>query len=717
MYKSFKEQNRQSLDSSFNTPFGRPNTHKSSPAVPSEPLPKTIMETSLGLRDIQNPEMSGWATKMSHKKLMTDHRKYCLFHDHCLLWGMTPKDPTIGGCFNFLESKSNINSNMVDGETIRFLLSDRERLFKFGSSTKDWFSRIMKSIRIRETRGNIFDNGKLLFSSAAKIYGLEGSKWMDQGVASIRLLQHAQDQFVDTAIFCDNKTDNKHHHFLCRNKIVAKGKNAWILHCCYNMQKNFKVEVLALRFFSNADSEHFKEAFDNSFPRPGQSYVPDLPESKLHNHEAFEEKVPIDNLMVEPTNSMASSELSKRFSEISDNSIVTASARRKSQIDSDAEFARQLQNAEMQSVGQGGGAMYPSDDEDSLFYQQAYVPPKPIEQPVVEVAAELPQFQLEGKQDMSPSKFEAEGKRRWLIPDINEEVKHILTELAGVTEIIETQFIDPLDDITIHVLPQTLTKDLTSAELDSMIYVRMRELVVKAGGSPDMVPEYIPPAQTTLEFAPGKFGLSFSKAGRIESVVPNSQAEKLGVQKGWHIVQVNSSVFSILKFRKLDTTQNNVLTFNTEGVPRIPVAAQPAQTVHVPPVSVVTKKAPVIQSIIPPVPPSSSISYGGVQVVEPEEVIQPAMPPPAPVQSQPKAPSPSLSFDMKPLQSWDVLDVQDWLTSLKLDRYHQSFENMGVDGDMLESISDTFLTMNLNVNPIHVKKIKRSLETIKAASM
>lgn len=35
-------------------------------------------------------------------------------------------------------------------------------------------------------QGNCFEKGKLLFSSAAKIYGLQGNNWMDRGVVSIR---------------------------------------------------------------------------------------------------------------------------------------------------------------------------------------------------------------------------------------------------------------------------------------------------------------------------------------------------------------------------------------------------------------------------------------------------------------------------------------------------------------------------------------------------
>ena len=61
-------------------------------------------------------------------------------------------------------------------------------------------------------------------------------------------------------------------------------------------------------------------------------------------------------------------------------------------------------------------------------------------------------------------------------------------------------FIDPLEDITVNVLPRTLTEDLTSAQLDSMVYDRLRSLTVSAGGPADMVPEYVKPPSVNLYF-------------------------------------------------------------------------------------------------------------------------------------------------------------------------------------------------------------------------
>jgi len=736
MYKTFKEQKRDDLDSSFNSPFVRPNTHDSKPAVPlSSPSKNTqsIMDGTLGLRDIRHPELQGWAVKLSHKKLMTDHKKWCLFHDHCLLWGLNSKDADIGGCFNFLELKSNINCSMIDHETLRFHLSDRERLFKFGNTTKDWHSRILKSIMIRDTQGNCFEKGKLLFSSAAKIYGLQGNNWMDRGVVSIRLIQHVKDQFADTAIFCDNKSDNAHSHYLVRNKIVAKGKNAWIMHCCYNMKNQFRVEVVALRFFSKADSEHFKEAFDTSFPRPGHQLVPELPDSKLHNHSAFDEPdQPIDAdvqfdfpLNADPNNvyvpdnvikQLPHSLSDKRFSDISDSSIITAkvNARKLEQISSDADLARQLQAMEIQSAGGGADKKpYESDDEDSLFYQPAFKQPQPSEIPVVDSAPELPKYQAEGVQEVSPSKFAAEGSRRWLITDVKEEVKHILTDLSAVSEIIETHFIDPLEDITVNVLPRTLTEDLTSAQLDSMVYDRLRSLTVSAGGPADMVPEYVKPPSKIISFGPGKLGITFNKKGKVSSVGLASQAHVLGVKEGWIISEVNGKTFSVSKFRQVDTTKPNNITFVTGPAGSAPAAAD------VPPASSAQIARPAASSSFVD---SAAMSYGGVKPVQlyEEEEVQAAVPPAAPkvVTPPPQPPKAASqdSFAVKPLTSWDVLDVQNWLSSLKLDRYQSAFENFGVDGETLDSITDGFLTMNLNVNPIHVKKMKRSLDTIRAAS-
>eukprot|EP00494_Astrolonche_serrata_P019985 UN20200 len=76
----------------------------------------------------------------------------------------------IGGCFNFL--KMDINMDKVDNATLKFKLSDRERIFKFESGSHPWYVRLNKTIRIRLTKGEVFagSSAKLLFSSPAKLY-------------------------------------------------------------------------------------------------------------------------------------------------------------------------------------------------------------------------------------------------------------------------------------------------------------------------------------------------------------------------------------------------------------------------------------------------------------------------------------------------------------------------------------------------------------------
>ena len=60
------------------------------------------------------------------------------------------------------------------------------------------------------------------------------------------------------------------------------------------------------------------------------------------------------------------------------------------------------------------------------------------------------------------------------------------------------RFIDPLDDITVTILDRALTEDLSSQQVDSMIYDRLRALTVQAGGPADMVPEYVKPPQVII---------------------------------------------------------------------------------------------------------------------------------------------------------------------------------------------------------------------------
>ena len=71
-------------------------------------------------------------------------------------------------------------------------------------------------------------------------------------------------------------------------------------------------------------------------------------------------------------------------------------------------------------------------------------------------------------------------------------------------------------------------------------------------------------------------------------------------------------------------------------------------------------------------------------------------------------------FQTKPLVSWSVADVQDWLTSLKIhEKYIISFEEFEIDGFLLETLTDRILSDVLAVDSqICRRKILQKVKAI-----
>lgn len=112
------------------------------------------------------------------------------------------------------------------------------------------------------------------------MFNLYGEEWFSRGVASIKLVTFEEKGFLDAALICDNKTEEKHFSYLLRNKIVAKGNNSWVLHQTYDMSGKFQTEIVALQFFSEQGAQNFKQSFDKCFPerkKKKRGVVPDLP--------------------------------------------------------------------------------------------------------------------------------------------------------------------------------------------------------------------------------------------------------------------------------------------------------------------------------------------------------------------------------------------------------------------------------------------------------
>eukprot|EP00494_Astrolonche_serrata_P025560 UN25821 len=193
----------------------------------------------------------------------------------------------------------------------------------------------------------------------------------------------------------------------------------------------------------------------------------------------------------------------KRISDISDTTFMTLN-----QLKSDHDLAMQLQELEVQSAKES--------DTDSLLYAHDIIKPPQKQVDIDKVfVPELPQHKVNqhharfvplasendvnvysppSMQDspsrvLSESKFANEGARRWPINEIGDEVKRILNELSDVTEIIRIRYTKPQDDVTYHILPECIKKDLNINELEALILNRIRELCVDSGGSADMVPK------------------------------------------------------------------------------------------------------------------------------------------------------------------------------------------------------------------------------------
>jgi len=688
MYKALKESgstSRDSIPTVFNSSGSQLLDRKAIPKnTAQEAYTKKFahykeqnrMEASMGLRDVRNPELAGWAIKKSHKKLMTDHKKFVVFHDHNVLWGAEPKDPHIGGCFMLLTNNITANYLGSDGEPtqVQFVLSDRKRVFDFGSRAKEWYNRINKSIRIRLTQGKVLETGILQFSAAAKIYELNANHWFDKGVAAVRLSQHVSGGYSDTALFCDNKSDEKHYSYLLRNKIVKKGPQSWIMHQTYEMSSGFRNVVLALRFFQASDAEHFKQAFDKSFPIGGR-VIPNLPEDNLVDHEVFRAMPEQDDFPIGEGIQMPApiKPHEQRISDISDTSFAVKSPDIV-RMQTDEDLARQLQAMELSNHPMPNKG-YHSDDEDSLFRQDAellYAPVQKVDVKKVEALPMFPNKEENQPKQKSVSDWASHGKRRWLIMDLKKEVQRVVLDYPEAVSIIQTKHFDPQDDILVYFITKILDKDFTQQEIEMMILQRLQSMIIECGGPGDMLP-----------------------VGN--EVDPSSP-----------IVEDKQIAFDS-KQEKHDPTSSSI-SFDLKREP-----AKPAQ-------SDIYKDDPFADYVEP------KPAVGGVQPFNAKPDMDIIKPPPKPAPAPnpyrdhfakqiPPKPNVDLKFDTKNLEHWDVLDTADWLSSLSLERYHGAFESMSVDGEMLASeINETFLTGILNVNKIHVKKIMRSLLALRAAN-
>jgi len=68
----------------------------------------------------------------------------------------------------------------------------------------------------------------------------------------------------------------------------------------------------------------------------------------------------------------------------------------------------------------------------------------------------------------------------------------------------------------------------------------------------------------------------------------------------------------------------------------------------------------------------------------------------------------------KNLEDWTVEDVYNWLVSINLHLYGQTFRENGVDGDILKlDLNEDILMQDLNVKRLHVSKFMRELEKLK----
>eukprot|EP00494_Astrolonche_serrata_P029146 UN29413 len=136
-----------------------------------------------------------------------------------------------------------------------------------------------------------------------------------------------------------------------------------------------------------------------------------------------------------------------------------------------------------------------NDDLDSLFYgsdQDVIKPPSRIvmNSNQANKVPILPESKKRGPE--LKSMYSENTSRLWKIHEIKSESQRVLNDFEDVTGIIRTKFITPVDDVAYHILPECITKELTTRDLEVLIRKRVRELCILCGGSGNMVPELKP---------------------------------------------------------------------------------------------------------------------------------------------------------------------------------------------------------------------------------